>query len=384
MVLFTPTRLGSEALFSNTDGNDNTAVGYQTLHSNTTGFSNSAVGMHALYSNDIGHYNTAVGYEALYSNDIGLHNSALGWGALYSNTTGWGSTAVGTHALYSNEAGWNSAMGNAALYSNTTGSGNTAVGRSALQGNNEGNSNTAMGECALNSNTTGGGNTAVGYWADYWNQKGSRNTMIGFMAGFGTIPHDKSGNVFIGYGAGYDETGDNKLYIANDDTSTPLIYGDFSAGRVGIGTNPSEALDVSGTARLRGIGAQAGTTYVHVDGNGKLWKIGSSKRYKTNIRDLETNPDAVLQLRPVRFQWKTTGQEDVGLVAEEVHEVLNDLTIYDNEGRPEAVRYDRVGLYLVGVVKELRAENQSLRERVEALERASQRVESNEVKEVQQ
>ncbi|WP_425509582.1 hypothetical protein, partial [Xanthovirga aplysinae] len=37
-----------------------------------------------------------------------------------------------------------------------------------------------------------------------------------------------SSNVFIGYAAGWFETGSNKLYIANDATSTPLIYGDFA------------------------------------------------------------------------------------------------------------------------------------------------------------
>jgi len=33
--------------------------------------------------------------------------------------------------------------------------------------------------------------------------------------------------VFIGHEAGYDETGSNKLYIDNSNTTTPLIYGEF-------------------------------------------------------------------------------------------------------------------------------------------------------------
>ena len=36
-----------------------------------------------------------------------------------------------------------------------------------------------------------------------------------------------SGNVFLGYYAGFYETGSNKLYIDNSFTSTPLIYGEF-------------------------------------------------------------------------------------------------------------------------------------------------------------
>ena len=41
-------------------------------------------------------------------------------------------------------------------------------------------------------------------------------------------------NIFIGYQAGYNETGSNKLYISNSNTSNPLIYGDFSTGKVTI------------------------------------------------------------------------------------------------------------------------------------------------------
>ena len=46
-----------------------------------------------------------------------------------------------------------------------------------------------------------------------------------FFAGFSNTAG--SGNVFLGNEAGYKETGSNKLYIDNSDTSTPLIYGQF-------------------------------------------------------------------------------------------------------------------------------------------------------------
>jgi hypothetical protein len=48
--------------------------------------------------------------------------------------------------------------------------------------------------------------------------------------------------VFLGYYAGGQELGSNKLYIANSNTTTPLIYGDFTAskltfnGKTSIGT----------------------------------------------------------------------------------------------------------------------------------------------------
>jgi hypothetical protein len=131
----------------------------------------------------------------------------------------------------------------------------------------------------------------------------------------------------------------------------------------------TEKLDVfEGTLRLRKIAPGTGTTVV-ADGSGRLWKIGSSRKHKTNVRDLAVNAEKVLELRPVTFQWATTGQEDVGLIAEEVEGVLKDLVIGDAEGRPEAVKYEKVSLYLLQVVKDLKSENESLKQRLGLLER---------------
>ncbi|MCP4707149.1 MAG: tail fiber domain-containing protein [Planctomycetes bacterium] len=126
------------------------------------------------------------------------------------------------------------------------------MGNSALQLNTVGSYNSAMGSQALGQNTTGDYNVGVGYRANYYNQEGSQNTTIGYHAGRGNSIHNKSGNVFIGYQAGYYETGDNKLYIDNSDTSDPLIYGDFLNntltvnGKLGVGrSNPTTKLHVS-------------------------------------------------------------------------------------------------------------------------------------------
>ncbi|UCC31402.1 MAG: tail fiber domain-containing protein [Phycisphaerales bacterium] len=150
-----------------------------------------------------------------------------------------------------------------------------------------------------------------------------------------------------------------------------------TTGKVGIG--PASAsddvkLDVNGKARIGNLPTETGTlAAVYTTDDGVLCKLGSSKRYKTCIADLDTDPDAVLKLNPVRFQWKTTGGQDIGLIAEEVDEVIKDLVAYDQEGRPDAVKYDRLSLYLLAVLKELKAENDAVKERLEALERKALR-----------
>ena len=163
-------------------------------------------------------------------------NTAVGFGALNDNTRGYTNTAIG----------------NGALRYNTTGQTNTAVGYRALHLNIGGYVNTAVGNQALYRNVSGNYNTAIGFSANHYNQNGSNNTIIGYAAGSGTEDHDKSGNVFLGFQAGYFETGDNKLYIENSNSEAPLIGGDFSSDRVGINTNaPVATLDVSGTGAIK-------------------------------------------------------------------------------------------------------------------------------------
>lgn len=145
-------------------------------------------------------------------------NVGLGYGALFKNTSGERNTGIGHSALYHNE----------------TGQGNTAVGYNAMISNGYYNENVAIGAYALNWNSNGNYNVGIGHSANNFNTDGSNNTIIGCHAGAGTALHAKSGNIFIGYQAGYYETGDNKLYIENSNSSSPLIYGDFSNDKVTI------------------------------------------------------------------------------------------------------------------------------------------------------
>lgn len=100
---------------------------------------------------------------------------------------------------------------------NTTGLNNTCVGFGALSSIQTGNTNNAIGWGALSILTTGQNNIAIGAYA-------------------GNFLISGNGNVFIGHKAGYYETGSNKLYISNWETTTPLIYGDFSNNTLTLGT----------------------------------------------------------------------------------------------------------------------------------------------------
>jgi len=192
--------------------------------------------------------NVAIGPSAFYSNTTGIYNLAMGSASLFNNAAGSYNLAIGTSALYSNTTGnSNIAMGLSSLSSNTTGNSNIAMGYEALCSNNSGIYNLAVGHEALRSNISGTGNLAIGSRALY-NNTGDYNLALGYQAGLNN--QTGSGNVFIGYQAGLTETSSNKLYIANSGTTTPLIYGDFSTGNVGIGTTSP----VNGTLEVQSPG----------------------------------------------------------------------------------------------------------------------------------
>lgn len=61
----------------------------------------------------------------------------------------------------------------------------------------------------------------------FTNPRPRKNTALGSEAGYTSV--SGRGNVFLGYRAGYSELGNDKLYISNSETTTPLIKGDFAA-----------------------------------------------------------------------------------------------------------------------------------------------------------
>lgn len=190
-----------------TGGSEGTYVGYNAGAA-TTSTKNSFFGAYSGTANTSGTYNTFLG---AYSG--------------YSSTTGGSNTFVGYHAGYSNTGGgMNTFIGNLSGKFNTTGIWNTFLGLHSGYNNQTGQSNVFL-----------GGN------AGYNNLTGQRNVIVGASAGFSGTAGD--GNVFIGNNAGSTEMGSNKLYIANSNTTSPLIKGDFTAsqlifnGKVGVNTS---------------------------------------------------------------------------------------------------------------------------------------------------
>lgn len=163
---------------------------------------------------------------------------------------------------------------------------------------------------------------------------------------------------------GYLYTSDGSLSIGVATSNTEKYLSFFVGGlleenekirinqsSVGIGTtNPTSKLHVVGNALITGV-----TTSTDFDSL-------SDFNLKTNIRQIENSLSKVIQIRGVTFDWKETNRSSAGVIAQEVEKVLPQLV---NGEDIKTVNYNGVIGALVEAVKELKAENDILKERLD-------------------
>ncbi len=359
--------LGHHSLFSNISGSENVAIGaganeagigyantsiispnWQAIGNN----SNVAVGFNSLNKNQHTNRNVAIGRNTL-SEQIGLFtapfsgvifgddNVAVGSDALKNSRTGAGNIAIGSEAMFSYNyqssaiSGYNISIGNKSMYL----AGSTAFGVRE---------NIAIGQKALYM-TNGIGNVAIGNGALY-------NAGVSLY------------NIAIGENAGYYETGSNKLYIENSNSSTPLIGGDFTSNKVGINrlmTDLSAAnqnFQVQGDALIMGILTVNATTYT------------SDVRFKKNILPLQNSLANILKINGVSYDWRKDDFKDrnfmdkkqIGLIAQEIEKIFPGMVETDINDY-KSINYIQFIPVLVEALKELTHKVQCLESQNEKL-----------------
>jgi hypothetical protein len=257
------TGIGWSALSASQLSNDyNTAIGAFSLPTTFTGSQNTAGGAYSLGSLIVGGANTAFGALSLLLLTSGSQNAAFGAGALDALTTG----------------SFNSANGTNALGGIITGDGNIAAGNSAGSGLRSGSSNVFVGRLASSNLLTGSNNIAIGFQALRGRGSGI-NTQNTVAIGHESNYTGSSNGVYIGYQAGYNETSNNKLYISNDSSSSPLIKGDFSTRLLEVNgdltvtgsSNLNNGLVVIGSTIISGSTTISGSTII----SGSISVLGS-------------------------------------------------------------------------------------------------------------
>ena len=173
------------------------------------------------------------GHNTVYqSGTVGTETVAFGF--LAGNVaTGWSNSFIG--------------IGSGVL--TTTGNNNVMVGYATGAYNASGSQNTFLGS-ASGYKSIASNNVFVGSGSGYGVISGGQNTFLGAESGHNNVVG--TGNIFLGYSAGANEPGSNKLYIHNSNTPYPLIYGDFSTPKLTInGELKSTGLVTIGTTNKK-------------------------------------------------------------------------------------------------------------------------------------
>jgi len=111
------------------------------------------------------------------------------------------------------------------------------------------------------------------------------------------------------------------------------IFVDTTNGRVGVGTTvPSTTLQVSGTITCTDINST------------------SDIKLKENIHQIKDPLDKVMQINGVGFRWKDTKEEALGVIAQDIEEVLPELV--KNNDHTKTVNYNGLVGVLIEAVKE--------------------------------
>lgn len=79
----------------------------------------------------------------------------------------------------------------------------------------------------------------------------------------------------------------------------------------------------------------------------------SSIRFKENIAPIDDALSIVNKLQGVTFDWKESRQSDMGVIAEQVNEVIPQFVSKDETGAPQAVEYGKFTSILIEAVKQL-------------------------------
>ena len=298
------------------------------------------------------------GVQAGRITNLTLRNTFLGFQSGLLNSTGFQNVGFGSEALMNNTTGVrNAAFGRGVLMNNTIGSGNAGMGTNALISNTSGGNNLAIGFSSLALNTTGRDNIGIGTSAFFDNLEGFQNTVIGSQSG---RKKSGNGNVYIGYDAGTVATltlESNKLYIANSATTTPLIYGDFSAKFISIGDVPVAKRDAIASAGQYGLLVKGGIMTEKI----KVALASSTDwadyvfepEYKQNMPSLQEVEQFILQHKhlpnvPSAQEMADNGLDVTQTVAK-LMEKIEELTLY-------AIEMDKQ-------IKQLQTEKKGLKKR---------------------
>lgn len=151
--------------------------------------------------------------------------------------------------------------------------------------------------------------------------------------------------------------------VAATATYYPAILTATSGETTTLNTSSSKLTFQPSTGNL-GVGGQVGGASASFSGNMSAGSITetSSIALKENITPIEDALEAIIKLTGKVYDRKDgSSYNEVGLIAEEVNEVIPNVVKKDATGNTESIYYSRLSAYLIEAVKALKTEVDSLK-----------------------
>jgi hypothetical protein len=138
------------------------------------------------------------------------------------------------------------------------------------------------------------------------------------------------------------------------------------ATRGGTTTAASNSIVVATDGEFYITNGAANSNKIVVATNGNTTFSGtitenSSIRYKENVETIKYGLDKVLQMRGVTYDKKDNGVKEMGVIAEEIYEVLPEVVLKNEEGDIDSVSYGRITAVLIEAIKDLKKEIEDLK-----------------------
>jgi hypothetical protein len=191
--------------------------------------------------------------------------------------------------------------------------------------------------------------------------------------------------------------GDDKHYSYIQGTHTSSGYTELDFGTCSTAANPTlkmrldsiGRLAVGGTATSGSSGgvtiSSASSGYRHMyiwnsglyfwNGSnealltsGGAWQNASDERLKENITDIPYGLAEVKQLQPKKYSMISGGEEQVGLIAQEVETIIPEIVTTSGEANMKSLSYGNLNAVLIKAIQEQQTIIDDLKSRIEALE----------------
>ena len=169
-----------------------------------------------------------------------------------------------------------------------------------------------------------------------------------------------------------DGTVDTTTYLSNGNIKDPQITLTASGNGFSLGTTQSFTLNQADAATvafsINSTTNNTGSTLVFRDENGDFaardisarnFDTTSDATLKTDILKVDNALDILESISGVSFKWKRTGEKSMGIIAQEVEEVLPELI--NNSSSYKAVNYNGLIAVLIESIKELKQEIKELK-----------------------